>query len=163
MRSNVFSTSSGILRRDTPWNPSQPAMKSHRRSCSAPPIEKLTLGAVEVKSCSPTFSAQLVHHRATGFGSCVEILRDRGLAISHHAAACVPVGIYEELRAILPGDHGAIVKFAFRIHASAEADGPQQLHSTVFKHASADPFQYVRLRLSLNHHIFDAIEMQQVR
>ena len=45
--------------------------------------------------------SELVHHRATGFGSCVEILRDRGLAISHHAAACVPVGIYEKLRAIV--------------------------------------------------------------
>ncbi len=95
-RSNTSHPVAGIAGRQTPWNPSQPAITSHASSCSRPAWRKVIPGAAS-KSCGAIASASNKICPAGSKPRGDEVLDDLVLAVDGH----VPSGQRGEVDAMV--------------------------------------------------------------
>ena len=147
-----------MLWRDTPWNPSQPAMKSHSSASVTPPFWKVTLGAARGYVVELDVLRLFNDASAVALPDPVQFLGDRGLAVRPHRPAGVRLGVDEEGLAVLPDDEAAVMRMAFAVHPLARARFAQHLNGAEFKHAGADALQHIGLRLPLENDAVDSMD-----
>ena len=152
-----------MLWRDTPWNPSQPAMKSHSSvsASAALVVGHLRRGRSDVVKLD--IFRFFDDASAVALPDPVEFLGDRGLPVRPHWPAGMRLRVDEERLAVLPDDPAAVVRMTFAIHAFAGARFAQHLNGTEFKHPGADAFQHIRFRLPLDDDAVDSMAVQQMR
>jgi len=75
--------------------------------------------------------------------SCIEILRDRCLAVGHHPLAGVFLRVDEKAGPPLPRDRRTVVRMAFPIHALPETDGAQQVDGACLQCTGANSLQHM--------------------
>ena len=158
-----MSTPAGMLSRETPWNPSQPAMTSHSMVMLAPSSRKLTDG------CSLTrvvqlHLADLEQDRVAGSeADRDQVLDDLLLSVHGDAASAGELAEVDAVVGTAEAQADAVMHQTLAAHPLASAGGVEQIRAALFEHAGAHALLDVRPRARLDHDRLDALEAQQMR
>ena len=159
-----MSTPAGMLGRQTPWKPSQPAMTSHSSSCSAPSCVKRIAGTVGVEVVDADVADLEQERRARGepclrsrsFDDlCLAVDGDRPPPVSSLSGDAVALAVEAELDAVMDE--------TLALQALADARLDEQVDRALLEHARADALLDVVAAAALEDDRLDALAVEQVR
>ena len=148
--------------RQTPWKPSQPAMKSHVNSRGRP----RSLNVIRGRAVSRVVDADVRHleqQRCAGRAPRLDqIAHHLVLSVDRDRAAACQRGEVDAVPGTGECDVDAVVTHALAPKPLAHAGLCEQVHGALLEHAGPDAFDHVFLGAALEDHRVDPLQMQQV-
>ena len=164
----MFSAPSGIDGRQTPWKPSQPAMKSQEISCDSPPVRKRIFGLPLVfapltpKSCTLTSAASRKTWPFAAARASKRSRHDLILRINRDGAA---VGEFLEVNAMSAAAEtkpDAVVGKPFAFEPLANTRLFEQIDSSLLEQASTHALLDVLPAARLDDNRLDALQVKKM-
>ena len=103
------------------------------------------------------------HHALHAVTGVIQVAGDFGLTIDHHRVAATETVQVHPAQLALVRNVKAVVDFAFAVHALAALGLVHQFGKAMLEHPGANTAQHVVAALLFQHHVVDALEVQQLR